>query len=41
MRVDGNGDYRDVMEVAWVGCGRGQSQGGAWVRAGDAQQNMA
>ena len=36
MRVAGNGGYRDVMEVAWVGHGGGQSQGGVWVRAGDA-----
>ena len=28
----GNGGYRDVMEVAWVGHGGSQSQGGAWVR---------
>ena len=33
----GNGGYRDVMEVAWVGCGGGQSQGGAWVCTGDTQ----
>ena len=37
MHVAGNGGYRDVMEVAWVGRGGSQSQGGAWVRAGDAQ----
>ena len=33
----GNGGYQDVRVVAWVGCGSGQSQGGTWVRAGDAQ----
>ena len=37
MRVAGNGGYWDMMEVAWVGCGGGQSQGGTWVRAGDTQ----
>ena len=29
----GNGGYRDVMEVAWVGHGGHQSQGGAWGQA--------
>ena len=37
MRVAGNGSYRDVMEVAWVGHGGGQSQRGMWVHAGDMQ----
>ena len=32
-----NGGYWDMMEVAWVGRGGGQSQGGAWVHAGDMQ----
>ena len=37
MRVAGNGGYRDVMEVAWVGRGGGQNQGGIWVHTGDTQ----
>ena len=37
MHVAGNGGYQDVMEVAWVGHGGGQSQGGVWVCAGDVQ----
>ena len=33
----GNGGYWDMMEVAQVGRGGGQSQGGTWVHTGDAQ----